>query len=74
MEDVVSGSSPDAVPPAPHPSSGGEAGGHRTPGQIAKDIGLFFVAPYVTLASLAAFPFLGIKLLAQIRRERKQAG
>lgn len=83
-EKVVSASSPGgAVPPAPPPAAGErvvggtaaarEAGG-RTPGQIAKDIGLFLAAPYMTLAYLAMFPILGMKLLAQAWRERKAAG
>jgi hypothetical protein len=89
MEDVVNAPSPDtAVPPASSdqagglaaggvaavPGTAGEPGAHRTPARIAKDIGLFFVAPYVTLAYLAMFPYLGMKLLAQVWRERKAAG
>lgn len=61
-------------PAAPRQSAGGAASAARTPARIAKDIGLFLVAPYVTLAYLAMFPYLGMKLLAQMWRERKAAG
>jgi hypothetical protein len=59
---------------APQPGSGGEPGPRRTAGQVLKDIVLFFAAPFVTLVYLALFPFIGMKLLAQAWRERKQAG
>jgi hypothetical protein len=81
-EKVVNAPSPDAaVPTASSPAAAEREPGRtaavpdtggRSPARIAKDIGLFFAAPYVTLASLAAFPFLGMKLLAQLRRERKR--
>jgi hypothetical protein len=84
QEKVVSAPTPDAaIQPAPPPAAGepaahraasAPASSGRTPGQIARDIGLFFVAPYVTLAYLAMFPILGGRLLAQAWRERKAAG
>jgi hypothetical protein len=57
---------------APNPN--GTAGSHRTAAQVLKDIGLFFAAPWVTLAYLALFPFIGMKLMAQAWRQRKAAG
>lgn len=40
---------------------------------ILKDVALFFAAPFIALAYLALFPFIGIKLLLQYLSERKQA-
>jgi hypothetical protein len=57
---------------APNPD--GAAGSRRTAAQVLKDIGLFFAAPWVTLAYLALFPFIAMKLLAQAWRQRKAAG
>ena len=61
-------------PAAPHDAVEGQAGSRRTPAQVAKDIVLFFAAPFVTLAYLVLFPFIAIKLLMQAWRERHQAG
>jgi hypothetical protein len=47
---------------------------HRTWAQIAKDIGLFFAAPFVTLAYVSLFPFIAMAMLVQAWRHRKQAG
>jgi hypothetical protein len=49
-------------------------GPHRTVAQVAKDIGLFFAAPFVTLAYVSLFPFIGTAMLAQAWRHRKEAG
>lgn len=38
-----------------------------------KDVALFFAAPFIALAYLALFPFIGIKLLLQYLSSRKQA-
>ena len=46
----------------------------RSTAQVAKDIGLFFAAPFVTLAYVALFPFIGMAMLAQAWRRRKHAG
>ena len=46
----------------------------RTMAQVAKDIGLFAAAPFVTLAYVLLFPFIGMVLLAQAWRHRKQTG
>jgi hypothetical protein len=63
MESLVSG---------PNPNGG--VGTRRTAARVLKDIGLFFAAPWVTVAYLAMFPFVAIKMVAQARRQRKQAG
>lgn len=36
---------------------------HRTPAQVAKDIALFFAAPFITLAYMPLFAFLGVQML-----------
>jgi hypothetical protein len=46
----------------------------RSISQVAKDIGLFFAAPFVTLAYVTLFPFIGMAMLAQAWRRRKHAG
>jgi hypothetical protein len=46
---------------------------HRTADQVLKDIGLFFAAPFVTLAYLALFPFIGFSELRRGWHERKAA-
>lgn len=66
----ISGSPPLAEPLT---RSDGEAGSRRTPARVLKDIGLFFASPFVTLAYLALFPFIGMKLLIQAWRDRKAA-
>jgi hypothetical protein len=55
------------------PGSDDEAGSRRSPARVLKDIGLFFASPFVTLAYLALFPFIGMKLLIQAWRDRKAA-
>jgi hypothetical protein len=52
----------------------GGPGGHRTKARIVKDIGLFFAAPFVTLAYVSLFPFIAMAMLVQAWRHRKQAG
>ena len=52
----------------------GGVGSRRTASQVLKDIGLFFAAPFVTLAYLAMFPFIGIRMVLEARRQRKEAG
>ncbi len=58
----------------PEPATHGEAGSRRSFAQVLKDIGLFFAAPFVTLAYVALFPFLAVAELREARRQRKQAG
>jgi hypothetical protein len=53
--------------------AGPAAGGRRGFGQVLKDIGLFFAAPFVTLAYVALFPFLGFAALRRTMRERKKS-
>lgn len=48
-----------------------EASGGRTVRQYLKDVGLFFAAPFITLAYLALFPFIALKLLVRSRRDRR---
>lgn len=43
----------------------------RSVGVILKDIVLFFAAPFVTIAYLALFPFIGVTM---VLRARGQAG
>lgn len=47
---------------------------HRTPGQVIKDIALFFAAPFVTLAYVSLFPFMAMAMLYQALRHRGDAG
>jgi hypothetical protein len=61
-------------PNARHQTAMGATSPRRTTAQIAKDIGLFAAAPFVTLLYVSLFPFVGMVLLAQAWRHRKQAG
>jgi hypothetical protein len=65
--------------PKPHSHAEGEtasdaAGPPRSVVQIAKDIGLFAAAPFVTLAYISLFPFIGLVMLAQAWRHRREVG
>ncbi len=60
------------APPLATP--GGDAGSPRTAGQVVKDILLFFAGPFVTMAYLATFPYLAMKILLDGRRQRKASG
>jgi hypothetical protein len=46
----------------------------RTSAQVAKDIGLFVAAPFVTLVCVSLFPFIGAAMFVQAWRHRKEAG
>jgi hypothetical protein len=46
----------------------------RPAAQVAKDIALFLAAPFVTLVYVSLFPIIGMALLVQAWRRRKQAG
>lgn len=74
----MSDSSPGAAAAEPPGTSlvpaHGESRSHRTVSQILKDIALFFAAPSVTLAYLTLFPFIGLAMLGQAWRHRKEAG
>jgi hypothetical protein len=37
----------------------------RTAGQVVKDIALFFAAPFITIAYLVLFPFIGVAMLTR---------
>jgi hypothetical protein len=67
-----------AGPQAPSDAKGHAAAGaacpHRTVAQIAKDIGLFAAAPFVTLAYVSLFPFIAMAMLVQAWRHRKEPG
>jgi hypothetical protein len=69
------GRGPDAAAAPPKPSAGtaGEAERPRTGGQIVKDVVLFFAAPFITLAYLSLFPFIGLALLLRAWRHRADA-
>lgn len=56
------------------PVSVGQRQAGRSRAQVAKDIALFFASPFITLAYLGMFPFIGLALLAQAWRRRKEAG
>jgi CheY-like chemotaxis protein len=59
---------------APQPAAVGETGAHRSAAQVVKDIALFFAAPFITMGSLALFPFIGLAMLAKTWHHRKEAG
>ena len=65
---------PKAQPERNGQTATGAAGPHRTVAQIAKDIGLFAAAPFVTLAYVSLFPFIAMAMLAQAWRHRKELG
>lgn len=46
---------------------------HRTTAQIAKDIGLFIAAPFVTLVYVSLFPFIGVAMVVRAWGNRKEA-
>jgi len=52
----------------------GDEGPRRTVGQVLKDIALFFAAPFITMAYMPLFPFIGFSMLRQELRRRKEAG
>ncbi len=55
-------------------TAAGAGGRHRTAAQVAKDIGLFVAAPFVTLACVSLFPFIAMAMLVRAWRHRKEAG
>ena len=61
--------------PAIHPAD--SASEPRSPAQVFKDIALFLGAPFITIAYLALFPFIGLRMLirtgSQARRHRNDA-
>lgn len=57
--------------PPPHAATVEAANGGRTVQRYLKDVGLFFAAPFITLAYLAMFPFIGLSLLVRGRRHRR---
>ena len=52
----------------PQAVSGDAENGGRTVHQFLKDVGLFFAAPFITLAYLLLFPFIGLRLLLRSGR------
>lgn len=44
----------------------------RTAGQVAKDVVLFFAAPFISIAYVALFPFIGLMLLVRTGRQPRQ--
>lgn len=40
---------------------------------ILKDVGLFFAAPFIALACLALFPFIGLMVLSRAISKRRAA-
>jgi hypothetical protein len=58
--------------PGPHEAEAVET--PRTAARVAKDIALFFAAPFITMACLACFPFIAFSELRKARQHRKEAG
>jgi hypothetical protein len=52
--------------------SHGMAVGPRSVGGVLRDIALFFAAPFMTIASVAMFPFIGLAMLARTSREARR--
>ena len=48
----------------------GATGKGRSVGVFLKDIALFFAAPFVTIAYLALFPFIGATMLVRTRGQK----
>jgi hypothetical protein len=57
-----------------HSATDGDQGQPRTTLQVLKDIGLFFAAPFITMAYMPLFPFIGLSLLRKEWRRRKETG
>jgi hypothetical protein len=59
------------------PPAAGDQHHRRTPAEVLKDIGLFFAAPFITIAYLPLFPFVGLSMLLKARDKSlppRQAG
>ncbi len=54
---------------APEPAAALEISVHRSTGRVLYDIGMFFAAPFVTLAYVLLFPFIGLAVLARLVAE-----
>jgi hypothetical protein len=65
---------PKAAAGARHHNAAGADGPPRTMAQVAKDIGLFAAAPFVTLACISLFPFIAMAMVARAWLHRKEAG
>jgi hypothetical protein len=66
---------PGSVPlAAVQPALTREPRPHRTTAQVVKDIVLFVAAPFVTMAYLFLFPFIGVAMFARAWRHRREAG
>jgi hypothetical protein len=50
----------------------GDGQGPRTAGQVAKDVVLFFAAPFISIAYVALFPFIGLMLLVRTGGQPRQ--
>jgi hypothetical protein len=74
VRSVHPGSSAGSVTHAATTDQTGATMPRRSMAQVAKDIGLFIAAPFVTLVYVSLFPFIGMALLAQAWRQRKRAG
>ena len=60
-------------PGAARPAAAGEEVS-RGGAEVLKDIALFFAAPFVTLAYIALFPFIGLMLWRRSWRQRTETG
>lgn len=61
LENKASAAAQAAAPATPAAPSGAA----RTRGSFAKNVGLFFAAPFIGLAYVVALPFVGLALLAR---------
>jgi hypothetical protein len=59
---------------APQRGSENKKQSARTKAQIAKDIALFFAAPFITLAYLSLFPFIALALIARAGGQARHRG
>lgn len=57
-----------------HSADQPRARGSRSAGVLLKDIALFFAAPFVTIAYIALFPFIGLTMLVRANREARHSG
>jgi hypothetical protein len=62
---MITGGQEDGATGSQHQAGVGKprSPGHRTPGQVLKDIVLFFAAPFITLAYMPLFAFIGLAML-----------
>ncbi len=65
---------PQLTVAAAQPAADGEVAAGRTAAVFLKDVGMFFAAPFIGLAFVALFPFIGMAMLAWTGGKRIAAG